>query len=94
MYFVRAISEKGVLHYLSKGRFVICVILKYCCEEEERNRVSNVSIAERDHLFAKGYNAICDIIYPTLSKETQDARRKGEISYLRIYDLCRVFKVK
>jgi hypothetical protein len=56
--------------------------------------LKKISIAERDHLFAKGYNAICDIIYPPLPKETQDARRKEEISYLRIYDLCRVFKVK
>ena len=76
--------------YLCKGRAVMGQIVKYGGEE---STTPETLVLEKDEVFAHGYEKLCDVIYPSLSKEAQDARRKGEIGYLRIYDLCGKFNL-
>jgi hypothetical protein len=78
---------------LSKSRSVVGQIVKYGTEENVVTNLESLPQSEKDKVFSRGYDKLCDIIYPSLSKEAQDARRKGEIGYLRIYDLCRIFKL-
>ena len=66
--------------YMSKSKAVMEIIMK---KLPYNIRIDSLSIKDRDKAFSDGFQVICAVIYPTLSKEELDERRVGDVSCVR-----------
>lgn len=80
------LAEPKDHNFLSKGRYVVDALVKFCPGAPSTNELSKKNCRELETLFASAYCTMCSIIYPGTSVEVLDKRRVGDRSYVTVYD--------
>ena len=70
--------------YLTKAKFVMARVLDKCGTSAKA--LSEANAQDREGAFRNAYQELMVDLYPQESNERRDARRLGDLTYLRLYD--------